>query len=318
MDDPSPNSLAHQLQQFKFKNTNVVTVVRPLPDWVTKHDSPLGGNRDVTEYYDSPTNVRAKVKQLAELIKESKHVVVFTGAGISTSASIPDYRGPDGLWTRLEKGGESNVALKDLDQAKPTLGHCAITALVEKNFVQFVVSTNLDGLHLRSGLPEKKLAELHGNAYKESCDKCHKHYHRAFDCTKSGTRSDHWTGRNCECGGKLLDNIINFGENLPENELDTATKNAEKADLSFTLGTSMLVVPACLLPGYAKKMVICNLQKTPYDDKACLVIHAKTDTVLKLLLEELKVELPKINPQNQTIDDLTTNWEFEHHNKQNI
>jgi len=313
------STLAQQLKQHKFKNSNVTTVVRPLPDWITKpQDSPLGDrDRDVKEYYDSPANVKMKVKKLADLIKNSNHVVIYTGAGISTSASIPDYRGPDGLWTRLEKGN-TQVALKDLDQAKPTLAHCGITNLVEKNIVHFVVSTNLDGLHLRSGLQENKLAELHGNTYKESCDTCHKAFHRAFDCTKSGTRSDHWTGRNCECGGKLLDNIINFGENLPEKELDTATTHSYKADLAITLGTSMLVVPACLLPGYAKQLVICNLQKTPCDEKACLVIHAKTDTVIKLLLNELQVAVPTVNPQGQSVDDLTVNWEEEHAKKQNI
>jgi len=205
------------------------------------------------------------------------------------------------------------VAIKDLDQAKPTLAHCAISVLIDKGIIHHVVSTNLDGLHLRSGLKEANLSELHGNAYKESCEKCHTHYHRAFDCTKNGTRSDHWTGRQCEsCGGNLLDNIINFGEELPAKELDTATDKSHQADLAIVLGTSMLVAPACVLPGYAKKMVICNLQKTPYDDEAKLLLRCKTDTLLKLLLIELGIDVPTKNPQGQSVDDTTLNWESEH------
>jgi len=74
----------------------------------------------------------------------------------------------------------------------------------------------------------------------------------------------------------------------------------------------MLVTPACILPGNSAKMVICNLQKTPYDDKAILLLRGKTDSFIKLLLIELGVEIPKMNPQGQTVDDTTGNWEKEH------
>jgi len=309
-EDEESNSLQGLLKNHKFQNTGIVPVIRPLPIWATQPTD--SKHRDMVEYYNLPEDFINHTKQVANLIRKSKHVVVYTGAGISTSASIPDYRGPDGLWTQLEKG-IMNVALKDLDQAKPTLAHCGLTELVKRGFIHFITSTNLDGLHLRSGLPEDKIAELHGNTYKESCEKCHTHYHRAFDCSKTGTRSDHWTGRYCEnCGGRLLDNIINFGELLPEDHLNRATAESHEADLAIVMGTSMLVTPACILPGNAAKMVICNLQKTPYDDTAILLLRGKTDTFIKLLLIELGVEIPKINPQGQTVDDTTGNWEKEH------
>jgi len=110
----------------------------------------------------------------------------------------------------------------------------------------------------------------------------------------------------------LIDNIINFGENLPADQLDRATSESYKAELSIVMGTSMLVAPSCSLPSNAKKMVICNLQKTPYDNDAVLLLRGKTDTLVKLLLIEFGIEIPTVNPQGQKVDDTTKNWENEH------
>jgi len=182
--------------------------------------------------------------------------------------------------------------------------------------VTFVTSTNLDGLHIASGIPEDKLAELHGNSFKEICEQCKASFHRKFDCTAQGTRSDHWTGRYCEhCNGKLRDTIINFGENLPENEFKKAYQNST-CDLALVLGTSMRVQPSCSLPERAIKsggsLVISNLQYTPYDAKAILLPRGKTDTLMKLLLAELGIEIPTTTPDGRKIKDTTTNWEREH------
>uniref|UniRef100_A0A6B2LBU1 protein acetyllysine N-acetyltransferase n=1 Tax=Arcella intermedia TaxID=1963864 RepID=A0A6B2LBU1_9EUKA len=230
-----------------------------------------------------------KVKEVAQILSEAKHLVVYTGAGISTSASIPDYRGPQGLWTQMDQGVQA-VALKDLEKTLPTFAHRAVTLLVEEGIVKYVTSTNLDGLHIASGLKEEKLAELHGNAYKESCESCHTNFHRPFDCTKQGTRRDHITGRKCDnCGGNLLDNIVNFGEQLPEDHLENAEKNAKLSDVALVLGSSMLVSPACLLPPKAKTLIIVNLQSTPYDNKA-ITVRGKTDNFMRHLLKYLRIE----------------------------
>ena len=106
---------------------------------------------------------------------------------------------------------------------------------MKKNLLEFVVSTNLDGLHLRSGVDYKKISELHGNCYLESCSDCGKKYQRNFDCTSEGSRKDHWTGRYCDdekCKGKLIDSIVNFGENLPEDQYERAYLNSIDNDLS--------------------------------------------------------------------------------------
>lgn len=96
-----------------------------------------------------------------KLIRDSKHIVIFTGAGISTSSGIPDFRGPDGVWTR-EARGLPPPKMKDFKTIKPTLTHMAIAKLVEDGIVKAVLSQNVDGLHLRSGVPSNQLAEFHG------------------------------------------------------------------------------------------------------------------------------------------------------------
>ncbi|CAI8042501.1 NAD-dependent protein deacetylase Sirt6 [Geodia barretti] len=127
------------------------------------------------EEFDSPDKLTEKVRVLAELLSTAKHVVVHTGAGISTAAGIPDFRGPRGVWT-LEKQGKKVEATTRFEDATPTLTHKALVRLVERGVVKCIVSQNVDGLHLKSGLPRDHLAELHGNVFMEKCDKCKRYY----------------------------------------------------------------------------------------------------------------------------------------------
>ena len=102
------------------------------------------------------------VSAIAELIKESKHLVIFTGAGISTASGISDYRGPDGVWTRRDKGLNPLPMSIPWDKIKPNEGHQSIVKLFEMGLVKAVISQNVDGLHLNSGLKSEILAEIHG------------------------------------------------------------------------------------------------------------------------------------------------------------
>lgn len=260
---------------------------------------------EIKEYYDTPEELQRKVKVLAQLVRESKHVVAYSGAGISTSAKIPDYRGPQGVWTLKEKGLNPHSMI-DLEQAVPTLSHVSLVTLQHLGAVKFVVSTNVDGLHRRAGTSAEGMSELHGNCYKETCAKCQREYLRTYDCTRTGsTFNAHKTGRVCEnpgCGVELCDTIIHFGEDLPRNELDKAHKQATASDLSIVLGTSMRVHPACdlpLIPVRAKKgkLVIINLQKTHYDHEAALRIWAPCDIVMQMLMQELNVPIPDHTPE---------------------
>eukprot|EP00112_Aurelia_sp_Birch-Aquarium-sp1_P003494 Seg1390.7 transcript_id=Seg1390.7/GoldUCD/mRNA.D3Y31 product="NAD-dependent protein deacetylase sirtuin-7" protein_id=Seg1390.7/GoldUCD/D3Y31 len=195
------------------------------------------------EKQDSPEELRKKCDTLAEVIKSSKHMVVYTGAGISTAASIPDYRGPDGVWTKISKGedyGSHNIC-----NAEPTLTHMCLLELYQQGKIKHVVSQNCDGLHIRSGLPPESLSEVHGNMFVEVCEECEPQrvYWRLFDVTESTRLRRHTTTRKCHyCHHKLSDSIVHFGEkrqlSYPQN-WEAAFDHAKEADLILCLGSSL-------------------------------------------------------------------------------
>lgn len=261
--------------------------------------------------------VRDKVRKLATLFESSHYTLLFTGAGISTSAGVSDYRGPTGVWTRKDKGLPP-VASTPLDKAVPTFSHMALRALAENGLVQHLTSQNVDGLHLRSGFPRAKLSELHGNIYVAKCRSCKSeklHDTRVkgvgrlscIACKKAGCKVFcHCLSTKCSaCGKKLVDSIINFGENLPENELAAASDASEAADLCVVVGSSCKVTPAADIPAAVgaragANLVIINLQPTPLDGTARLVIRARIDSVMAMLMEELGLAdtvLPWVPPR---------------------
>jgi mono-ADP-ribosyltransferase sirtuin 6 len=263
--------------------------VQPKPN-STSHKT----QKEIEEHFDDEEKVDAAARQVAQLLKKSKHAVIYTGAGISTSANIPDYRGPTGVWTLKDKGLRP-VNTISIEEAFPTYGHYAIRKLVDEKLVKYVVSTNVDGLHRRSGVDEQHIAELHGNCYREVCSVCEKEYLRGYDVTNTVRNfTKHLTGRKCTCGGPLKDTIIHFSENLPERELKLAIKHAESSDLAIVLGTSMRVQPACSLPSMAISnkgdLVIVNLQITPYDDESEVRVFARTDLFLERVMKHLGME----------------------------
>lgn len=262
---------------------------------------PNKGRCGMPEKFDSPQVVEEKVSQLAEWVRESKHLVLHTGAGISTSAGIPDFRGPNGVWT-LEKRGEKPTFNVTFEGALPTLTHRAIVALEAAGIVKYVITQNVDGLHLRFGYPRNRLSELHGNMFIEECDKCGTQYVRRFVVPTMGMRL---TGNGCTqkkargiCRGRLHDTVLDWEHSLPDRDLDLADKHAKQADLSICLGTSLQIVPSGNLPLATKRnggrVVIVNLQPTKHDKKASLKINTYVDTVLKQLCDSLGIRIPDI------------------------
>lgn len=269
---PPPNQeLLQSINSFgkdKLKPTQTIEKHSPVINGGPKPGYGHSTEDEIKEYFDSEEELNLKIKELVSIIKNSKYIVAYTGAGISTSAKIPDYRGPNGVWTLRDRGEIPKFEIT-MRQALPTVGHMALLSLLNKGILKYIISTNVDGLHRRSGVPVGKLAELHGNCYKEFCANCGKEYLRDFEIHCNGV-GNHVTGRFCEeksCQGLLMDSIIHFGENLPKKELTNCIIEAQKSDLSLVLGTSMRVTPACLFPLKALsndgKMVIINLQRTP-------------------------------------------------------
>lgn len=258
------------------------------------------GKCGLPEKFDAREVVGEKVKQLAALVKASQRLVVHTGAGISTAAGIPDFRGPNGVWT-LEKQGKKPEVNVTFDTAKPTAAHMSLVELERRGKLQHLVSQNIDGLHLRSGFPKNRLSELHGNMFVEQCNRCGRQNVCNQPVPTMGLKP---TGNPCSdkpgrgtCRGKLHDTILDWEDALPETDLIQAEEELRKSDLSLCLGTSLQIIPSGTLPKLTKKnggsLVIVNLQPTKLDKQADLKINAYIDDVMTQLMDQLGYRIPE-------------------------
>ncbi|XP_042478415.1 NAD-dependent protein deacetylase SRT1 isoform X1 [Macadamia integrifolia] len=254
------------------------------------------GTVGMSEHFDPPNVLQEKIEELAMMIKKSKHLVVFTGAGISTSCGIPDFRGPKGVWTLQREGKGVPEATLPYHRAVPSLTHMALVELEKAGILKFVISQNVDSLHLRSGIPREKLSELHGNSFRELCPSCGVEYLRDFEVETIGMKE---TSRRCsdeKCGAKLKDTVLDWEDALPPKEMNPAEKHCRMADVVLCLGTSLQITPACNLPLKSLRgggrIVIVNLQQTPKDKKASLVIHGFVDQVIAGVMHFLNLHIP--------------------------
>ncbi|NHJ23542.1 MAG: sigma factor regulator FecR [Candidatus Lokiarchaeota archaeon] len=244
-------------------------------------------------------DLEEKIELASKWIYESKNLVVFTGAGISTESGLPDYRGPDGVWTRRDKGLPPPKS-PPWELVKPNNGHFALVELLKLGKLDYLISQNVDGLHAKSGIPFDKLSELHGNMYFMKCLNCGKKFtfeEAGWDKKKWGpgyrTNSEKKGQPKCQnCGGRLISSIVNFGDPLPMDELDEAIQRSQSADVFFVIGSSLVVTPAANMPGIAyrsgSKLIILNAGETPYDDVADLRFFDQIGDVLPSIINKVK------------------------------
>jgi mono-ADP-ribosyltransferase sirtuin 6 len=258
------------------------------------------------ELVDDEATFLKNVQQVAALIRDSPHTVFYTGAGISTSAGIPDYRGPQGVWTLAAEGKKRTAPTTDMMRAIPTPTHMAIVQLVRIGKAQHIISQNVDGLHRKSGILPSQISELHGNSNIEVCSSCGRQYLRDYHV--SSVARDHSTGQLCEmpgCGGVLKDNIINFHENLDTEILNRAFKESQAARLHICLGSSLTVKPANELPRCTKEcggqVVIVNLQRTPLDNIADVRVHSPVDKFLTAVMAALSIPIPSFELERRIV-----------------
>ncbi len=228
-------------------------------------------------------DLETRIKTLAEWMAGSKNLVIFTGAGISTESGLPDFRGPNGLWTRKEKG----LPVGDTSgwaQVEPNASHQAIVDIQKLNKLYFLISQNVDNLHLKSGIRPELIAELHGNLTKLRCSNCE-------------FTMDNFDDRMVcpQCGGKMRPSVVDFGQSLPQKDLDEAIKHAQLADVFVVVGSSLVVYPAADMPRlaveYGAKLVIINQGETPLDGQAQLRFSEKIGEVLPPVVAEMKRRL---------------------------
>jgi len=232
---------------------------------------------------DSETNLEERINKLAQWIFEAKYLVVFTGAGISTESGLPDFRGPDGIWTRQEKGLPAKT--RPFTSVEPNAGHRAIVELQNLGRLKFLISQNVDNLHLRSGIRPELLAELHGNVTKLKCQRCQ-------------TQVDQSLRRGiCTCGGRLVSSVVNFGDPLPQKDLEDSFRHSSYCDLFVVVGSSLVVSPANDMPRIAlrsgARLVIINQGETPMDRSCHLRFEEKIGEVLPPAVDRFKEILKK-------------------------
>jgi len=252
-----------------------------------------------------------KINAVSDMILQSKKVVVFTGAGISTESGISDFRSPGGIWERFdmneftyqkflsspvsrEKSWEFSKALwPEISNAKPNQGHYAIAELYHMGKLDCVITQNVDYLHQRSGVPEEKVIELHGTVKWVICLECGQRYPR--EQIQSRLESGEKIPLCDACGGILKQATVSFGQPMPERETREAEMRSATCDLFLVAGSSLVVYPAAQMPLIAKengaKLVIINLTPTPHDHYADIVINEKTGQVLSQIVEQVKAKL---------------------------
>jgi NAD-dependent SIR2 family protein deacetylase len=245
-------------------------------------------------------NLEQHIETIARWIIECEHIVAFTGAGISTDSGIPDFRGPDGAWTRRDAGLPPPRWRVPPGQVEPNASHHSLVELQRLGKLQFLITQNTDNLHRRSGISPELLAELHGNGQLVRCLGCDRLYTRQE--TRWGTE-DRWRpgyrtrkpvpGQSAcaACGGRLVSSVVNFGDPLPQRELELADQHARQCDLMLVLGSSLVVNPAASLVGLAlscgARVVLINRGKTPYDEAATLRIRTGIGEVIPPAVERV-------------------------------
>lgn len=231
-------------------------------------------------FQQADRSVSERIQILARWLFQSSHIVVFTGAGISTESGLPDFRGPDGFWTRQEKGLPAPSVADWLD-VQPNPAHLAIVELQNMGKLQFLISQNVDNLHLKSGIRPDLLAELHGNIFKVQCVSC------GFRCDASPVLD-----KCSNCGGKLVSTIVNFRDPIPRKEWADSKWHSQHCDLFIVVGSSLVVNPAAKLPKMAVNagatLVIINQGET-YLDRFCrLRFEERIGEILPQATNQLK------------------------------
>jgi len=247
---------------------------------------------------------------IAAWLRDARSIVILTGAGISTESGIPDFRGPNGVWTKnpaaektatlqhyvgdpeVRKLAWQNRISSDIWAAEPNAGHHALAELARVANVEMLVTQNVDGLHRAAGSDPDRLVEIHGTVHFAKCLACD--WRGPMEETLDRVRAGEEDPACVECGGMLKSATISFGENLVAEGLERAQRAAATCDVFLALGTTLGVYPAAALPEIAlssgARLVIVNAQETPFDRYADAVSRANLGDLLPALVAEVAAD----------------------------
>ena len=246
------------------------------------------------------------IDQVRTWIDAAQRVVVLTGAGISTDSGIPDFRGPQGLWTKnplAEKMSNIHYYLADPEvrklswqnrlaspawDAKPNPGHLALVALEKRNKLHALITQNIDELHQIAGNSPDKVIEVHGTMRRVMCWDCGMRapMQKALDRVRAGEEDPKCRA----CSGILKSDTISFGQQLVPEVIDRAMRVSGEGDVFIAVGTTLQVYPVAGTVEVARdagaRIIIVNAQPTPFDDVADAVFADSISDVLPAILEE--------------------------------
>jgi NAD-dependent deacetylase len=275
-----------------------------LDDQVDDPDDP--GQIDDPDEVDEPDpdDLERQIERVRAWVDESDHVVVLTGAGISTDSGIPDFRGPNGVWTRdpeAEKRATLQHYMADPQvrrrawrdrlehpawTAEPNAGHRAITDLERRGKLDRVITQNVDGLQQAAGTDPARVIEVHGTVHEVVCMSCDERapMERALDRVRAGEADPH-----CRtCGGILKSATISFGQNLVPTDIEAASSAARRADLLLAVGSTLAVYPVADVVPVARtsgaRIVIVNGSETAMDHLADVVLRGSISDLLPRLV----------------------------------
>jgi len=253
---------------------------------------------------NSPSASTSSIDRVRGWFESAQRIVVLTGAGISTESGIPDFRGPQGLWTKdpmAEKLSNIHYYMSDPEvrkaswrarlhhpawAARPNAGHLAIAALEKRGKLHVLVTQNIDELHQKAGNSPDKIVEVHGTVHKVVCMACGMiaPMQKALDRVRAG--EDDPPCR--DCGGILKSATVSFGQPLVPAVIDRALRSAAEADLFLAIGTSLQVYPIAnavkIASAHGARIVILNAGETPFDDIADAVLRDPIGTALPRLV----------------------------------
>ena len=246
-----------------------------------------------------------EITEAAQLVSEAKEVFVLTGAGISTDSGIPDFRGPNGVWTKhpeAEKASHIDYYVNDPEirknnwklrasgelwpNIKPNSGHAALLELEKEDKLHTLVTQNVDGLHHAAGTNPEKIVEVHGNVHEAVCLSCE--WRDSIDPVLQRVREGEEDPR-CDCGGLIKAATILFGQSLIPEDLKRMSDALDACDLLLTVGTSLQVFPvASVVEGAVMrdiKVVIVNGEPTEMDIYADVIVLGSISDVLPQIIK---------------------------------